>query len=321
MRVLHVHTTYGKKSIVARHVFDLMRLQEEAGHVVAPFAMRVTGNKKTVWSRYFSKTSHEVSGKMEEILESFKPDIVHVHSLEAPFSPRILTICERFGAPVLMTLHDDTLLEGGKRFLHVLTHYRDKVAFFLTVSQWQRKRFLEHGFNKKRIFLHYPFVPAGKEEYRKGSTILCIDYPGAEREVQLVKKVMKQFPEMKLVTVMPGIISEKVLADTRAAVFPASSGEPFDAQLMTLMRARIPVVVAEEGVFPELVERGVSGLMFDSARPETLQHALKEVIKSDVIAESLSEAAGDRADEIGDEGRYLKRILAYYATAIEEYHK
>jgi glycosyltransferase involved in cell wall biosynthesis len=316
MRILHVHTSYSKRPGVARHMFELMRLQEEAGHAVAPFATTVEKNEKTVWSRFFVANKSEIAKKMHEVLESFQPDVVHVHSLESPLSSKLLRICERSHIPVLMTLHDDALLKIGERLSHFLTRYRNRVARFLVVSRWQREHFLEYGFKRGRMMLQYPFVLAGKGMYQGGATILCFDAPGAVHGARMVKKVMRQFPEMQLRIVKRS--ADVSLDGVQAVVFPASTGEPFDEQLVSMMRSGVPVLVAEEGVFPELVEQGVSGLMFDPNRPETLHHVLKEVIEGGTIAGALSEAAGDRAEEISDEKQYLEAILAHYAEIIKK---
>ncbi|KKU13706.1 MAG: Glycosyl transferase group 1, partial [Parcubacteria group bacterium GW2011_GWC2_45_7] len=54
--------------------------------------------------------SWESVRKFEEVLQRFKPDIVHIHNIYHHISPSILPMAKRFGVPVVMTVHDYHLI-------------------------------------------------------------------------------------------------------------------------------------------------------------------------------------------------------------------
>lgn len=134
MRILHVHKYYHNHDGAGRYMFDVMRLQEEAGHIVAPFAMHDPRNTPSAWDKYFVSSldtsrigfgldglrqaaralwSREAKQQMERVLAAFKPDIVHVHNAYTHLSPSVLAPCRRAGIPVVMTVHDYALVSAN----------------------------------------------------------------------------------------------------------------------------------------------------------------------------------------------------------------
>ena len=131
MNILHVHKYYYPRAGAERYMLDLMAMQEEAGHTVAPFAMHYAKNMVSPWSDFFVselKTervgrglgalkqaarafwSREAERKMTAMIVAFRPDVVHVHNIYTHFSPSILRACRRAGVPVVMTVHDHAIV-------------------------------------------------------------------------------------------------------------------------------------------------------------------------------------------------------------------
>lgn len=134
MRILHAHKYFHSRDGASRYERGLMRLQEEAGHVVAPFAMHDERNEPTPWSEYFVSNletkrvgfglgavkqlgralwSIEAAKKFGKLCDVFKPDIVHVHNIYTHLSPSILHEAKKRGIPVVMTVHDYALLSAN----------------------------------------------------------------------------------------------------------------------------------------------------------------------------------------------------------------
>lgn len=134
MKILHVHKYFHAKDGAGRYMFDLMRLQEGAGHTVAGFAMEDPRNAPSVWSKYFVSSvdtsgvggvksslkqlgralwSLEAKDRMEDMLEAFRPDIVHAHNIYTHLSPSVLAVCKKKNIPVVLTVHDYGLLSAN----------------------------------------------------------------------------------------------------------------------------------------------------------------------------------------------------------------
>lgn len=134
MRIVHVHKYFHSRDGASRYERGLMRLQEEAGHAVAPFAMHDERNEPTPWSEYFVSNletkrvavglsavrqlarafwSTEAEKKFDRMLEVFRPDIIHVHNIYTHLSPSVLAVAKRRGIPVVMTVHDYALMSAN----------------------------------------------------------------------------------------------------------------------------------------------------------------------------------------------------------------
>jgi len=134
MKILHVHKYFHAKDGAGRYLFDLMRLQEAAGHTVAGLAMEDPRNAPSAWSKYFVSNldtsavggvrgalkqvgratwSLEAKDRMEDMLEAFRPDIVHAHNIYTHLSPSVLAPCKKRGVPVVLTVHDYGLMSAN----------------------------------------------------------------------------------------------------------------------------------------------------------------------------------------------------------------
>lgn len=134
MRIAHIHKYFHSHDGASRYERGLMRLQEEAGHDVAPFAMRDERNEPTPWSQYFVPNldtkhftpglgavkqferalwSSEAKKNFGRFLDVFKPDMIHAHNLYTHLSPSPLASAKERGIPVVMTVHDYALISAN----------------------------------------------------------------------------------------------------------------------------------------------------------------------------------------------------------------
>lgn len=134
MRILHVHKYFHERDGAGRYLRTLMRLQERAGHTVAPLAMHDPRNDRSPWEGFFVSTlptqqlgrgrgllrqmgralfSREAARQTRAMLHAFRPDIVHVHNLYTHLSPSVLFACRDAGIPVVATAHDYGFISGN----------------------------------------------------------------------------------------------------------------------------------------------------------------------------------------------------------------
>ena len=138
-------------------MFDLARLQTEAGDEVAFFGMDHPDNEPMPYAKHFPSYvefrapsmsmgirasarmlySSSAAAGIEAVIADFRPDVVHLHNIYHQLSPSVLRPIARAGIPSVMTLHDYKLacptyqfLDHGKiceaclggRFYHATTH-------------------------------------------------------------------------------------------------------------------------------------------------------------------------------------------------------
>lgn len=122
MRILMVNKFHYLKGGSEKYYFDLAKLLEENGHEVAFFSMENEKNIKTGKKEYFVEEidlnsnnklkaleviySKNNKKKMEEALEDFKPDIVHLNNFQRQLSASIINPIKKRKIPIVFTAHD-----------------------------------------------------------------------------------------------------------------------------------------------------------------------------------------------------------------------
>jgi glycosyltransferase involved in cell wall biosynthesis len=139
MRILHVNKFLYRRGGAEAYMLDVAGLQERRGHEVAFFAMRHTDNIPSTYAGSFPSQVDldppppSASGKVAavgrilwstsaargigEVLDRFRPDIVHLHNIYHQLSPSILQPVRRRRVAAVMTLHDYKLVCPTYRFL------------------------------------------------------------------------------------------------------------------------------------------------------------------------------------------------------------
>ena len=122
MKVLMVNKFHYLKGGSEKYYFELAELLKENGHEVAFFSMKDEKNIKTDCKEYFVEPidlntgsklkaldviySKENKKKMEEALEEFKPDIVHLNNFQRQLSASIIDPIKKRNIPIVFTAHD-----------------------------------------------------------------------------------------------------------------------------------------------------------------------------------------------------------------------
>ena len=211
MKILEINKFNYAKGGADRHFLDLVRLLRENGNEVAVFSMDHPQNENSVWKKYFVSTvgytgefsigqkikgvarlfySFEAKRKINELLDDFRPDIVHIHNIYHQISPSILPPIKKRNIPIIMTVHDyklicpDYLLKGErygfwkfvknkcfknsyiKSFLVALESklhkfldiYDKNIDLYIVPSKFVRNKLISHGIKENKIFLLPHFI-------------------------------------------------------------------------------------------------------------------------------------------------------------------
>ncbi|MBU4482122.1 glycosyltransferase, partial [Patescibacteria group bacterium] len=131
MNILLINKFYFEKGGAERYFFDLKKLLESKGHTVVPFAMQHKKNSETEYSKYFVSEirtkpswnilqnfrtifrfwwSYEARQKIKELLAENKIDVAHLNNIYHQISPSILPIFKKNKIPIIMTVHDYSLI-------------------------------------------------------------------------------------------------------------------------------------------------------------------------------------------------------------------
>lgn len=175
---------------------------------------------------------------LRETLEREKPDIVNVHNLYPFISPAALFECKRMKIPIVMTVHNfrlicptglfmrngkpcEVCLERGnewgciqyncehsyfKSVGYTLRNvyarwtgaYKNNVRTFACITEFQRKKLIEAGFDKNKIIVipNSIDIPL-KYETTFGSYVAYIGRLSYEKGYDLLVEIARKYPEIQ----------------------------------------------------------------------------------------------------------------------------
>jgi glycosyltransferase involved in cell wall biosynthesis len=282
----------------------------------------------TVWAR-------DSAARLGGILDAFRPDLVHMHNTFPLISPAAYWVAHRRGVPVVQTLHNFRLLcpqamllrEGkvceacvGRLPWRAVAHgcyqgspvrsagvvamiavhraigtWRDRVARYIALNDFCRRRFIEGGLPAQRISVKPNFVDCAAPAERPREGFLFVGRLSPEKGVDVLARAIAQVPGATLrvagtgpsgeavaaarCTTMLGALSgERVLEEmtsSLALVLPSIWYENFPRTLVEAFASGLPVVASRLGAMAELVEDGRTGLLFEPGSAEDLAVKLR----------------------------------------------
>lgn len=246
LRVLVVHNAYqhrgGEDSVVESEI----ALLRSHGHEVETYFHRnddiasmsaAAVAVQTLWS---SRSAVELS----RLIESFRPDVIHVHNTLPLMSPSIYWVASRAGVPVVQTLHNFRLMcldalylrEGkvcedcaghlpwrgvvrkcyrgsgaasavlaGMLTLHRgLGTYRNKVSRYITLNEFCRSKFIEGGLAAELIAVKPNFVDASTPIESSRDGILFVGRLSVEKGIESLAQAAALLPDARLRVVGDG---------------------------------------------------------------------------------------------------------------------
>ncbi len=202
MRILIAHNHYqqhGGEDVVFANECDLL---ENAGHDVHRYEIHndiITGLPEKLRVFLTAPYSKSARKRFEDVIDTFKPDIVHIHNYFPLITPAIFFACSFRNIPVVHTLHNfrmmcanglllrhgkacEKCVSGSPYWSVVHRCYRESaagslavarmidsqrrwktwhkhVSRFIAPSRFSRTKFIEAGISEDRISVKPNFVP------------------------------------------------------------------------------------------------------------------------------------------------------------------
>jgi glycosyltransferase involved in cell wall biosynthesis len=104
--------------------------------------------------------------------------------------------------------------------------------------------------------------------------------------------------------------SSTFLKNLDALIVPSLWEDPLPRVILEAYGHSVPVIAANRGGIPEVVEHEVSGLVFDPSEPTSFDRSIKRVLNSSTLLRRLREGARAKAIEFG-----VARMVAGYVQA------
>jgi glycosyltransferase involved in cell wall biosynthesis len=378
MQVLSIHSHYlsavsGENRVVAEEV-DLLRRGGHDALLYSPSVDTDTNRARwaadTVWSR-------SAVDAVRELVKHHRPDVIHIHALYPRLSPAPIRAAAELGVPVVATLHNfrllclpATLLRDGRicedclgrlpwpgvvhgcyrrsrpasaamaasLALHRARGTFDRVALFLAVSEFVKRKHVEAGFHPDRIVVKPNFATAQVRRRDPGGAFLVLGRLSTEKGIDtllrswdgLTLDVVGEGPEReRLIELAPSSVSfheplpptavPELLARARALLVPSRCYEGQPRVVLEAFAAGVPVLASRIGGLPELVEHAVNGLLVDVDDERGWREATERLMDDDE-SERLGEGAFRTWQKRFTPELALKNLEDAYSTAIAEKH-
>lgn len=217
--------------------------------------------------------------------------------------------------------------------------YVDNVTLIIALNEFARTRLAMAGFDPKRIavipnMVDLPPLPTdpSRGSYAVFSGRMCI-----EKGVYDLLQAASQASEVEIRMLGAGAIIDELkrraphnvrflgqlehhrvqnaLRGARFLVFPSIWFEGCPLALLEAMAHGIPVIASRIGGIPELVEEGVTGLLFEPGNVAELAQKMMELWDDPQRCASMGMQARRRAEMEHSEPVFWRRLDAAYASA------
>lgn len=225
-----------------------------------------------------------------------------------------------------------SLLGCIEQYVHtILKIFEENVDIFITPSNFLRKKMIEYGFNPGKI-IHLPcfvFMDNYLPNYEFSNYVVYIGRLVEEKGLNTLIKVMKKISEVKLLIIGDGtyrddlekaVINEKISNVEFKSYIPKENIKAFIKNSICVVVPSIwydispmviyesfamgkPVIGANIGGIPEVIDDGVNGLLFKPGDANELAEKIRYLLSNK-----------DKLKEMGSNGR--RKVLEYYCPEI-----
>lgn len=307
-----------------------------------------------------------------------KPDIVHVHNFFPLLTPSVFDACKDLNISVVMTLHNyrlicpsallfhnhqiyeksirngpmSTITDKVYRNSYIATYalarmikyhknlntWSDKVDKIICLTQFQKDKFQEAGFNVSNFVLKPNFkfsnpnnpisvrqdkaLFVGRLSEEKGLRLLLESFTDLNIDLEIagigpLAVLMNNLP--RNISYLGNIDSSEVIAKmstARCVVMPSLWYETFGLVLIEALSVGTPVICSNIGAMASIIKDGETGLHFNVGDKESLKDKVRLLFSDDRLHHSMSNNAFfDFRQNYSDSVNY-RQLLSIYDDAL-----
>ncbi|MBA7515425.1 D-inositol-3-phosphate glycosyltransferase [subsurface metagenome] len=329
---------------------------------------------------------------LSRLLDKYPVDIAHIQNIHGCITPSIFEVLKARNIPIVWTLHDYKLLcpniaffskgeicEACKSnkfysavlrkcrkdsclasflvmieaYIHRLLGLLKLVDFFITPSQFMRKKMIEYGFSPERV-VHIPHFIDVKHFSPSLSTysndyIVYVGRLSYEKGITTLIKSVLDLNSIKLLIVgdgpMRSVLEKQVGVDDQKnrikflgafsnrnklkniiygaafVVFPSECYETFGLAIVEGHALGKPVIGANIGCIPELVKDGETGLLFEPGNADDLAEKIQWMVENPKERQAMGLRARELVEKECNPELHYKRLIAVYETALRKHGK
>lgn len=222
-----------------------------------------------------------------------------------------------------------------------LRTYARCVDMFLAPSSFVREKLVADGIPADRIEVlpHFQSLPDKERLLPERGHVLYFGRLSAEKGLDVLLRAMKQLPHVPLFIAgdgperarleklardqnltqvffygqLTGEKLERLIAGCRFSVFPSHAYETFGKSILESYAWGRPVIASDRGSRRELIDHGVTGVLYEAGDSDQLAGAIGFLYKHAGLAAQMGEHARRRVREHHDPECYLDALLDIYS--------
>ncbi|HSZ62374.1 MAG TPA: glycosyltransferase family 4 protein [Terriglobales bacterium] len=230
---------------------------------------------------------------------------------------------------------------AAEAYLHKwLKTYESCVDLFLAPSEFVRAKLIASGFPAERIetLPHFQVLPADKELKTDEGYVLYFGRLSPEKGAYELVRAMAQLPHIPLViagdgperarlealtrelnlqqVLFAGMVHgeklQKLIATCSFSVFPSHAYETLGKSILESYAWGRPVIASDLGSRRELVQHGVTGLLYKDGDREQLAHSIGFLFDRPDLIEKMGANARGRVKNHHDPEQHMEKLLEIY---------
>lgn len=218
------------------------------------------------------------------------------------------------------------------------------ISRFFCISDAQRQILISSGVPAERLTVKHHFVPdpgvvrdgtgdyvlyVGRLTEEKGLRLLMAAWDRLGGTAALPLRVVGSGPladelaawadgrdDVRVLGLRDAAECARLMAGAAAVVTPSTWAEPFGLVVVEAMAVGAPVIAADGGAFPELVDDGVTGLLSATGDADALASSIHRVVTDREFNRKLGLAGRDRWERDFSPAAGLARTVAGYRAVI-----
>ncbi len=362
-----------QKQLLREHGHEVISFEKSTADISEIWV----GRLRAFFSGIYSFDSRR---QIQKLLVEHRPDVVHVHNVFPLISPSILPECKKARIPVVMTVHNYRLVcpnglfmnkgrvcekcSGGREYNCLLNNcegsyfkslgyflrnsvarklrlFKQNVSVFACLTEFQRQKLIDEGFDAKRIVVIANMVNGGNIEPSEniGNYVGFIGRISPEKGVGTLVDAARNLRDITFKAAgaydrlpMPvgnapdnceflGSVKRENIFDfykgTRFVVLPSVWYEGFPMVLVEAMMRSKPVVASRIGGLSEIVEDGKTGLLFEPSNINELTEKIRYLWDRPSLCRQMGQAGKEKALREYSPQKYYKHLMSAYEKAIE----
>ena len=216
---------------------------------------------------------------------------------------------------------------------------RNNVTTFVVLSKFQKQRFINGGIPSDRIGILPNIAPLVQipDNADVGETVSFVGRVSKEKGIDEFLAASRKLDQLQFSVVgstegmpcirseassnvsIPGFLTGAALDDlfntSRILVFPSIWFEGFPNVIAKAMAHRKPVIAGRIGAIPEIVEDGVTGLLFEPGNATDLAEKIEFLWNQPDLCQKMGQAGLEKARREYSQEHFYQRLINIYENA------